>query len=260
MQTVRHHGRSTAYEHRDRSDAAGPGVVCIHGSGASQAAWSHQFELAERTPLAALDLSGHGESEDVDADPGFETLEAYAEDVVAVAEATECRILMGHSLGGAVALWVALEHELPLTGLVLTATGARLAVLSDLLALLEDDFQHAVDFLHGPDRFFHNPEPETLQLSKGMLAETGQSVTVRDFTTADRFDVRGRLGELTLPAAAIVGEYDQLTPLEYHRHFTQQMDCSLLRIEDAAHLPMLEQPRAFNGAVSMFLDRLEREY
>ena len=260
MQTVRHHGRSTAYEYRDRSGESGPGLCCIHGSGASQAAWSHQFELAERTPIAALDLSGHGESTDVDADPGFETLEAYAEDVVAVAEATECRILMGHSLGGAVALWVALEHELPLTGLVLTATGARLAVLSDLLALLEDDFQHAVDFLHGPDRFFHNPEPETLQLSKGMLAETGQSVTVRDFTTADRFDVRGRLDELTLPAAAIVGEYDQLTPLRYHRHFTQQMDCSLLRIEDAAHLPMLEQPALFNSALSMFLDRLDADY
>ena len=260
MQTFRHHGRSTAYRYREASGATGSGLCCIHGSGGSHAVWEGQFELTERTPIAALDLSGHGESEDVDADPGYETLEAYAEDVVAVVDATDCRILLGHSLGGAVALWAALEHDLPLDGLVLTATGARLAVLSDLLALLETDFEHAVDFLHGPDRFFHDPEPETVHLSKGILAETGQSVTVRDFNTANQFDVRGRLDELTLPAAAIVGEYDQLTPLRYHRHFTQTMDCSLLRIENTAHLPMLEQPETFNGAVSMFLDRLDRDY
>ena len=260
MQTVRHHGRSTAYEYSDWSGASGSGMLCIHGSGGSHAVWTNQFRLAERRPIGALDLSGHGESEDIDADPGYETLEAYAEDVAAVVDATDCRILLGHSLGGAVALWVALEYDLPLDGLVLTATGARLAMASDLLALLEDDFEHAVDFLHGPDRFFHNPDPETVQLSKGVLSDTGQTVTVRDFKTANRFDLRSRLGELTLPSTAIVGEYDQLTPLRYHRHFTAEMDCSLLRIENAAHLPMLEQPAAFNGAVSMFLDRLAADY
>jgi len=38
------------------------------------------------------------------------------------------------------------------------------------------------------------------------------------------------------------------------------MDCSLLRIENAAHLLMLEQPAVFNSAVEMFLDRLEADY
>jgi len=260
MQSVRHHGRSTAYEYSDRSGGSGAGLVCIHGSGGSHALWEGQLSLAKQTPVATLDLSGHGESEDIEADPGYETLEAYAEDVVAVADATGCRILMGHSLGGAVALWAALEYELALSGLVLTATGARLAVLSDLLALFEDDFEHAVEFLHGPNRFFHDPDPETVHLSKTILTETGQAVTVRDFNTVNRFDVRGRLAELTLPAAAIVGEYDQLTPLSYHRHFTAEMDCSLLRVENAAHLAMLEESAAFNSAVSMFLARLDRDY
>lgn len=115
-------------------------MVCIHGNGGSHAVWRGQWALAERTPLAAVDLSGHGESEDIEADSGYETLAAYAEDVVAVVEATDCGILVGHSLGGAVALWVAVEYDLPLKGLVLTGTGARLAVLSDLLALLETDY------------------------------------------------------------------------------------------------------------------------
>lgn len=259
MNTVSHHGRSTTYRYSDQSGGSGPGLLAIHGSGGSHAVWEGQFRLADRTPIAAVDLSGHGESEDIEADPGYETLAAYAEDVVAVAEATDCSVLMGHSLGGAVALSVALDDELALDGLVLTGTGAKLAVLSDLIALLETDFAQAVDFLCGPDRLFHNPEPELLDRAKTLLAETGQAVTVRDFKTANRLDLRGRLGEIPLPAAAIVGEHDRLTPMRYHRHFTAEMDCSLLRVENAAHLAMLEQPAAFNGAVSMFLDRLERD-
>jgi len=133
MQTLRHHGRSTAYRYREASDGSGPGIVCIHGSGGSHAVWKGQFELADRTSVAAVDLSGHGASEDIDADPGYETLEAYAEDVVAVIEATDCSVILGHSLGGAVALWAALEHDLSLDGLVLAGTSAKLAVLSDLL-------------------------------------------------------------------------------------------------------------------------------
>ncbi len=260
MQTVAHHGRSTAYTYSDRNGEPDSGMLCIHGSGGSHVLWEGQFELTERLPMAALDLSGHGESQDVTAAPGYETLEAYAEDVVAVLEATDCRILMGHSLGGAVALWVALEYDLPLKGLVLANTSARLAVLSDLLALLETDFEHAVDFLHGPNRFFYAPDAASHKLSKQVLIETGQAVTVRDFKTAHRFDVRDRLSELTLPAAAIVGEYDRLVPLAYQRHFTAEMDCSLLQIEHTAHLSMLEQPTTFNGAVTMFLDRLETDY
>lgn len=260
MQTLRHHGRSTAYRYREASDGSGPGIVCIHGSGGSHAVWKGQFELADRTSVAAVDLSGHGASEDIDADPGYETLEAYAEDVVAVIEATDCSVILGHSLGGAVALWAALEHDLSLDGLVLAGTSAKLAVLSDLLRSLETEFEQTVDFLHGPGRLFYDPEPALLDESKTRFVETGQAVTVRDFKTANRFDVRDRLHELTLPAAAIVGEYDRLTPLEYQRHFTAAMDCSLLRVENAAHLAMLEQPTAFNGAVSMFLDRLESDY
>jgi len=261
MQTVDHHGRSTAYRYSESTPGrSGAGLCCIHGMGGSHAVWEGQFELTDHTPVAAVDLSGHGQSEDVEADPGYETLAAYAEDVTAVAEATDCSVLVGHSLGGAVALSVALDGELPLSGLVLTATGGRLAVLSDLLDLLVTDFEQAVDFLHGPDRFFHDPDPETLDVSKTLLTETGQAVTVRDFKTANRFDERGRLGRIDLPAVAIVGEYDRLTPLRYHRHFTAEMDCLLLRIENSAHLSMLEQPAVFNSAVRMFLDRLETEY
>ncbi len=259
METVSHHGRSTAYSYSDRSSGRGPGLCCVHGSGGTHAVWSGQFRLAGRTPVAALDLSGHGESDDIDADAGYETLSAYTDDVEAVVETTGCSVLVGHSLGAAVALWAALERDLDLQGLVLTGAGPRLPVLSDLLDRLKDDFEAAVDFLHEPDRLFHDPDSELREASISRLQETGQTVTLRDFRTADRFNVIGRLDEIELPAAAVVGEYDQLTPLRYHQHFGEELsNCSVLRIQTAAHLAMLEQPQAFNAALSVFLDRISR--
>jgi len=259
MESVRHHGRSTAYRYSDQSGGAGLGLCVIHGTGGSHEIWTNQFGLATTTPVAAVDLSGHGDSDDVDAEPGYETLSAYADDVVAVVEETDCSVLVGHSLGGAVALWTVLERDLAVDGLVLTGTGPRLPVLVDLLAWLEDDFERAIEFLHEPDRLFHDPDPDLREASIRRLNETGQAVTRRDFQTSNRFNVIGQLAEVDHPAAAVVGEYDQLTPLRYHQYFGEELpDCSVLRIQNAAHLAMLEQPHAFNAVLSMFLDRIVR--
>ncbi len=256
MERVSHHGRETAYRRSARTDE-GPGLLCIHGSGGSADVWKAQARLSDRTPVTALDLSDHGESGPCVADSGYETLTAYADDVIAVAEATGDRVLCGNSLGGAVAMRIALDRDLDLEGLILAGTGARLAVLDDLLVWLKTDFDRAVEFLHGPDRLFHDPESEHADVSEQAMRETGQAVTTRDFRTCHAFDVRGRLGDVDVPALAVVGEFDRLTPPHYHEALVDAIpDCELAVLEDAAHLAMLEQPEAFNRAVDSFLDRL----
>ena len=253
MEQLTHHGRTTAYRTRGR-DADGPGLLCIHGSGGSHAVWRPQFRLAPTTPVTALDLSGHGESDDVDAAAGFEALSAYADDVVATARAVDADVLVGNSLGGAVALTVALERDLDLTGLVLTGTGARLAVLDDLLEWLDHDFERAVDFLHAPDRLFHDPTDALVEASREAMAEAGQAVTARDFRTCHEFDVRERLDGIDTPGIAVVGSHDQLTPPWYHEYLADELvDCAYAEIDDAAHLAMLERPEAFNDVVRGFL-------
>lgn len=257
MDSVTHHGRETAYETFDRG-GTGPGLLCVHGSGGTREVWKPQARLADETPVTALDLSGHGDSDDTSADPGAETLGVYADDVAAVAAATDARVLVGNSLGGAVALWVALERDVPLNGLVLAGTGPRLPVLDDLLSWLADDFDRAVDFLHAPDRLFHAAEAEYTTASAEAMHATGRVVTERDFQTSHAFDVRDRLGEIEVPALALVGEHDRLTPVSYHETLSAEIRrCELGVIEDAAHLAMLERPQAFCGALSAFLDRLQ---
>ncbi|KAB1198738.1 MULTISPECIES: alpha/beta fold hydrolase [Haloferax] len=253
--TVDHQGRTTAYRLRD-AGGDGPTVLCVHGSGGSHAVWRGQFRLARDYPVAALDLSGHGESDDVDADAGYEALSAYVDDVVAVAEATDASVLVGNSLGGAVVLTLALERDLDVDALVLAGTGAKLAVLDDLLDWLDDDFERAVSFLHGEDKLFHGDDERLIDGSKEAMYDAGQAVTNRDFRSCHTFDVRDEIAEITVPTLALVGEYDRLTPPSYHEYFVDEIpNCELATIEDAAHLAMLEQPQAFNTALKSFLDR-----
>ncbi len=256
MERITHHGRETAYRVSDRG-GDGPAVCCVHGSGGSSEVWKAQARLSDRFPVVSLDLSGHGESDDLDADPGYETLGAYADDVAAVMDATGATVVCGNSLGGAVAQWVALEHDVALDGLVLAGTGAKLAVLEDLLGWLATDFDRAVSFLHGEDRLFHDAPDEYVEHSAATMRACGRAVTERDFRTCHRFDVRDRLVEIDVPALAVVGEHDRLTPPAYHDYFADEIpDCERAVIEDAAHLAMIEQPAAFNAAVSAFVDRL----
>ncbi|MBP1986267.1 alpha/beta fold hydrolase [Halolamina salifodinae] len=255
MQRVTHHGRATTYRRSAHTDE-GPGILCVHGSGGDAGVWKGQARLADRTPVTAMNLSDHADSGSLTAQAGYETLSAYADDVVAVAEATGDRVLCGNSLGAAVSMIVALDREIDLEGLILAGAGARLPVLDDLLVWLQSEFERAIEFLHGPDRLFHDPDEELIEVSEAAMRETGQAVTSRDFRTCHAFDVRERLDEIEAPTLAVVGEHDQLTPPHYHESLCESIpDCEMAVVDDAAHLAMLEQPAAFNSAIESFLDR-----
>ncbi|WP_435154598.1 alpha/beta fold hydrolase [Haladaptatus sp. DFWS20] len=255
METVTHHDRTTAYRHADRGGEGAP-VLFVHGSGGTHELWKAQLaRLSSSFPVVAVDLSGHGESEDVDADPGWSTLSAYADDVLAVAEETGARTLVGNSLGGAVVLHLVLERDFDPEAIVLVGSGAKLSVLDDLLTWLDSDFDRAVEFLHDGDRLFHDPDDRYVELSKESMYEVGQGVTSRDFHSCHTFDVRDRLDEIAAPTLAAVGEYDMLTPPRYHEYLADNVrDGQFVEIEDAAHLAMLETPDALNGMLTRFLN------
>lgn len=253
METARHDGRTTGYRHPGDGEAT---VLYVHGSGGTHQVWAAQYGRRDGS-RAALDLSGHGESEDVDTEAGEETLDVYADDVVAVARATGASVLVGNSLGGAVVQHVALERDLGLSGLVLADTGAKLGVAEPLKGWLATDWDRVVEFVHGEDMFFHDPDPRDVERSKTAMRETGREVTERDFLTCDRFDVRDRLGEISVPTLAIYGEYDRLTPPSYHEYLVENIpNAELAEVADAAHLPFVERPAAFDTAMSEFLEGL----
>lgn len=257
MERVAHDGRETAYR-LVRPDRGGPTALYVHGSGGNHKIWAHQYAPSGPVhPAAALDLSGHGHSGDVDTDPGAETLGAYAADVAAVGRAVGADVLVGHSLGGAVVLETLLSGRYEPSGVVFAGTGAKLAVHESLRRPLREEFEALVDLLHENSWLLADPDESVRERSREALLSAGARVTRRDFLTCHSFDVRDRLAELTLPALAVVGEHDRLTPVSYHEFLAAELpDCALAVVDGAAHLAMLEQPDGFNAALETVPARL----
>lgn len=257
METVSHDGRYTAYR-LIGTDAKGPTTLYVHGSGGNHQVWVHQYALnGPAHPAAALDLSGHGDSDDIETEPGPETLSAYAEDVAAVAREIDADVLVGNSLGGAVVFEVLLSELFAPAAVVFAGSGAKLAVHERIRTALAEDFEAVIEYLHRPSMLFADADDQMVEQSKEAMREAGQQITRRDYLTCHQFDVRDRLDELHLPSLAVVGDSDQLTPPWYHEHLADQLpDCEYGTIEDAGHLAMLEQPEAFNTALERFVTDL----
>ena len=190
-----------------------PTLCLIHGAGENSLSWIRQLEgLADAARVVALDLPGHGESEG----DGCRRIEDYARVVGGFISAAGLGrvVLGGHSMGGGIAQTVALERPELLAGLVLVGTGARLRVLPRVFELLASDYAEGCAFVNA--LAFSRATAHTLKdgVRTAMLG-TRPDVTIGDFMACDRFDVMDRVGTIRLPALAICGEEDQLTPPTY---------------------------------------------
>src|SRR5437016_3776824 len=107
----------------------GATLVFIHGSGMSARYWSDQTRaLADTARVLAVDLPGHGDSDDAPAP----SLAHYADATAGVIDALGARpaIVVGHSLGGAVAVALAARRPADVCGLVLLSACARVPPVS----------------------------------------------------------------------------------------------------------------------------------
>ena len=95
-----------------------PGLVFVHGGGAHARWWSHvAAQFADRYRVAAVDLSGHGDSDH----RSVYSLEQWSDEVMAVASAMGAGgapVVIGHSMGGFVTIVTAALHGDALAGVV----------------------------------------------------------------------------------------------------------------------------------------------
>lgn len=250
METVRHDGRETAYT---EVDGDRPTLLFIHGSGCTHEVWRPQLDELPYH-MAALDLSGHGDSDDVDAEPGAAALEAYVADVEAVAGEVGADVLVGNSLGGAVAMQTYLDGNVDLDALVLSDTSADFLVMDQVLEMTRTDYENMIRWAHQNGFVFHSVDDDLLDWSIDMMLGSGAEVMHRDFKTCDEFDVRERLGEFGVPVLVMVGSDDRLTPPDFNREIAEGVPHGrYVEISDCGHMSMLEDSVAFNSAVRDFV-------
>jgi pimeloyl-ACP methyl ester carboxylesterase len=238
---------------RRASDEGRASLLFVHGAGGTHRHWGQQLVGLEGVNRYALDLPGHGRS----SGPGRTSIEAYAEVVMQFMDAVGLRqvTLVGHSMGGAIGQHLALHFPARVGRLVLVGSGARLRVLPSLLTGLLEDFPATVETMLSWAYSSETPV-DVVRLGQEEWLENDPQVVHDDFAACDRFDVMGRLGEISCPTLVVCGEDDRLTPTKYAHYLSENIPgAGLTIIPHAGHMVMLEQGEAVNRAIGEFLAR-----
>lgn len=237
-------------------EVAGQGgatVLMVHGAGGEAGLWNSLCKsLAPHARAAALDLSGHGKSPRRD---HTHTLETYVRDILCAVDALGGPVVLaGHSMGGALAQHVAIEHPEAVRGVVLAATGARLRVMPALIQQFESpDPAGAISMMAGA-AFAPGADPALVASYSDSLKRAVPEVVVQDFRICDAFDIMARLGALSAPCLILCGDKDNLTPFKYSAFLNEKIPGSELRqLPGCGHMIMLEAPDACAGHILDFV-------
>lgn len=233
---------------------AHPVLLCIHGAGCTHLSWPPALRSLPDLRVLALDLPGHGDS----AGPGRATIKAYAHDVIRFVESLGLTrvVVAGHSMGGAIALALAVRSVPWLAGLVLVGTGARLPVAKPLLEGLQHDFAATAARL---GRWFWGPTaaPMCSQISTDTLRRQGGEVVRNDFLACSAFDVRTHLPSMQTPTLVIGGEQDRMMPLAYSEFLAEQIPrAQLITLQNVGHMMQLEDPQRSVDSMRRFVCNL----
>ncbi len=234
----------------------GPPLVCVHGAGGSHEYWGYQLrDLSSIGHVAALDLPGHGRSDGA----GATHVATYSAALVAALDALEYDrvILLGHSMGGAVALWTALQAPARVAGLALVSTGARLPVMPALFDYLEQGrVAEAVESIIQRS-FGRATPPEPRAAARQMFLRTPPSVLSADLHACASYRVQERLGAIACPTLVLCGDEDAVTPLKFSHTLHQHIaGATLAVVPGAGHMALIEQPDVVNAALRDFVGEI----
>ncbi|MGQ0560995.1 MAG: alpha/beta fold hydrolase [Gemmatimonadota bacterium] len=222
---------------------SGPPVILLHGLAGSSRWWRYVMPaLADHFTTYAPDLVGFGRSRGMPA-----TLDETAALVAEWLEACglERAHLIGHSMGGQIAIHLAARHSARVDRLVLVSAAGIPRPVS---------LAHAARFLAElvPPRAWS--APHFLPRIAFDALRAGPRSLARATASILRDDVRPLLPLVRARTLLVWGGLDPLTPLRAGEVMAQGIaDARLVVFDDAAHIPMIDQPARFNAEVLRFL-------
>jgi pimeloyl-ACP methyl ester carboxylesterase len=167
-------------------------------------------------------------------------------------------VCVGHSMGSAISMTLALKYPKRVLGLGLVGSGARLRVASQILenAANPATFPVAVEIV--VDWSYSNRADSRLkELAARRMAETRPTVFHADFLACNAFDVMDKLGRIRVPTFIVCGAEDRLTPVRYAEYLRDKIDGAQLSVlERAGHMVMLERPAATAAVLENFLQQI----
>ena len=250
-----------------------PVLILVHGFGGAKEDFAdHVAALAQEHRVVVFDLRGHGESGSPTSADAY-SLDRLAQDTLAVADALGVNSfrLLGHSMGGMVAIRLVLQEPPRVDALVLMDTaagppptldpdlvrvGAEVAVrdgmptlrilLDELDPLGSEAYQRVVRERPGFEEYARH---KWSTLSPVMWSELAVEI-------ATQRDLLPSLAAVTCPTLVIVGEQDQAFIEPSFALADTIADARLVVVPDAGHSPQFENPVVWFAAVDGFLREL----
>jgi pimeloyl-ACP methyl ester carboxylesterase len=238
-------------------DPSMPAIVFIHGAAFDHSVWQWQsrYFAHHGFSVLAVDLPAHGRS------PGIArtSIEAMADWIHALIEAAGLSkaALVGHSMGGLVALDTARRFPARVSKLAIVGAAMPMAVGPAFLAAAQDDAPEGLDMeaVWGHARsavLATSAVPGTYLLgsSRRLNGRARNGVLHTDLAACNAY--RAELAALSIPTLVVAGRKDQMTPFKAGRAVAEGLGAKLVTL-DAGHSMMSEAPRELLVALRDFL-------
>ena len=273
---TRLHGRRISYP----TAGEGPVLLLVHGIASDSEAWRASLPLlARRARVIAPDLPGHGASAKAPGDYSLGSLASSLRDLL-VKLGHERATLVGHSLGGGVAMQFAYMFAERTERLVLVSSGGLGRDLNPLLrAAALPGSEYVIAATIGPitalgragaalvRRLGLRFTPDLGEVGRGFatLADRdGRAAfldTLRSVVnfSGQRVDASDRLYlAAAMPTLLVWGERDPIIPLGHgHRAQERMPESRLATFADSGHFPQIDDPHRFAATVLEFLEETE---
>jgi pimeloyl-ACP methyl ester carboxylesterase len=224
---------------------SGEQIVFLHGWGANLQIWEGLKPYLAALPfqMIFLDLPGFGESS-LPATP-FSSRD-YANVLYLFIKELEIEspILLGHSVGGKIALAYTLEYNGVRKLILIDSAGIRRRdILTQTKLLMSKAFSKSPGFIKKPlAKSFQSEDYRTAGAMKATMAKIVEE------------DLRTQLNNITAPTLIIWGEEDPETPIRDAAIMKKEIKNSILKIiPQCGHFPFLEQPTLVAKLISEFI-------
>ena len=253
---------------------SGPDVVLVPGLASSSAVWDETVDaLSDRFTLHTVQVSGFASAPARGNADNENVLDDLAADLVTYTNTLEqSPALVGHSLGGLVTLKAALNTEAELSRIVVVDVLPFFSVLMDEAATTESmapvaAFMKAT-LLSQSDDVFALRQSEALaalvkddtdlQSALNWSVESERAVVAQAMSEVLVTDLRDEVSAIEIPTTIIYARDDAIPNMASVEQFYQTLyaplsDGSLVAIDGALHFVMLDQPKAFLGALESAL-------
>lgn len=244
---------------------AGPGLLLAHGAGGGiEANYGPILEgLAARNTVVGVDYPGSGATPK---GQGPLEVDDLADQLVAAADAEglDTFAVSGYSLGGPVAIRLAVRHPERVRSLVLSASFARIDTRGDLAASIWHQLfasgQHTLlaQYLNLTalgERDVNALTPAQVHAVAEQVAPTVPPGTGDQIDLVRRVDVRGDLAGITAPTLVVVTTADPLISPALQRQLAAAIPTAETAELPTGHLPFAERPQEWLKLVSDFVAR-----